>query len=292
MAELNDKDRARLERLRALRKGGMDPEFKLSQQLTIGDPVTERAAERLVNPPDELREAVAAAIFEEPVRETSSSDYAPPKPSVSKIPIDEEPETGGEPETEGALTTPSIWLPPPSDIVSVELSTARNTRRDGRPYSRPDYPQADAYGQGPQFSTRVKYMQWVPTTITSKLITPEQAEDLYGQASFFKDYELTESAVFGDILVMFVRPSKSQKYGFGPLYIYEHCAESVWRALSSAVSLGKYVGSYLPTGRPCQKGDGERHKDIHSKITEPDGSPRDMRRIEFLNDPVEFTPEP
>ena len=65
MAELNNRDRDRLERLRALRKGGMNPEFNLSQQLSIGDARAERAAEMLVNPPAELRAAVSKEASQE-----------------------------------------------------------------------------------------------------------------------------------------------------------------------------------------------------------------------------------
>lgn len=139
------------------------------------------------------------------------------------------------------------------------------------PTSRPDrYKKYGYYGQGPKKSTRVHAMQWIPTMVTKRLMIAEQEDELSGQAALYKGFQLEAPALFGDILIAFARPSNVQAHS---LYVYEHQAESVWRALEATTSLGTWVNR-LSNGRPYTTTDGDRYKKIH-KNTMDDGYPYD-----------------
>lgn len=233
MAELSDADRVRLERLRNLRKGGLNPEFKLSEQLAVGDAAADRAAETLVNPPAKIREAISI----EAAREVAASYYSAPEPSVAEIPDVEKPKSVEEEEEEEEKTLPALF---PSEIVFVypAIASTVKTRGSGS-YARIDArAEYGAYGQGPEASTRVRAMQWLPTSADN----------------------------VGDILVSFRRPSRNQDGEYKSLYIYKNLPLDVWETFRENTSLGRYINLRLHNGVPFTKGDEETYTDFYIKM--------------------------
>lgn len=173
---------------------------------------------------------------------------------------------GPEPATEEVFVTEELVTEEPAEDVVlpipeyVDYIEQAEKRGLAVPTSRPDrYEKYGYYNQGPSRSTRVHAMQWVPTAITNQLTNTDIDESLYGQSAAFKGFGLDSAGVFGDILIAFARPSNVQAHG---LYVYQHNADSVWEALKSSTSLGKFLNR-LNGGRPYRDSDGERYKELH-----------------------------
>ena len=157
---------------------------------------------------------------------------------------------------------PAVDLPDPSEVIRISQSTtsARKTRRPDDAFRHGD----DYYIAGPTMSTRVQGMQWIPTNymVDSTPINENTVDDskamLYGYlpSSF-------DNGVFGDILIAFARPSKSQSHA---IYVFSGNNKSEWDNLLTSPSLGKSI-KLLAGGRLLQGSDEARYKLLH-KSTE------------------------
>lgn len=112
-------------------------------------------------------------------------------------------------------------LPPPEYIGPISQSTNRPGYGSKRPDKDPAF-----WGSGPDTSTRVHAIQWIPV---------------------FRD----GAYVVGDIIVAFARPSSKQSAsGAGSLYLYGDKKLETWNTFKSSNSLGRSVNVILGTGTP------------------------------------------
>lgn len=150
-----------------------------------------------------------------------------------KAPADTPP---SEPPGDSEGTEPIEELPPPEYIYEIKQSS--------KPYpykaARPDLIDV-FYGDGPDRSTRVRAMQWVPT-------------------------EKNGDVVVGDIFVAFARPSE----GKSALVLYTGLTEALWENFKKAKSLGVYVNEVLKDYGPVKHGPEQykRYKDLHPSYEE------------------------
>jgi hypothetical protein len=142
---------------------------------------------------------------------------------------------------------PAVDLPDPSEVIRIAQSTTskRQTRRPDDAFRHGD----DYYIAGSTMSTRVQGIQWIPTTYINESILDDRKGMLYGYGP----------GLFGDILVAFARPSKSQSHA---IYVFASSTESEWELLRNADSLGRTIET-LSRGRMLQDGDEARYKDLH-----------------------------
>jgi len=150
---------------------------------------------------------------------------------VSETPPEEPPTGGGEEDY-------SYALPPPEYISPITQSV----KRPGFGSVRPDlYP--EFYGGGPQSSTRVHAIQWIPV---------------------FKGKTDSPSEIYGDILVAFARPSSSERSrSTGSLYVYHHKTQAIWDAFKGSTSLGRAVRSELGSGSPYDSDYNDYYRKFH-----------------------------
>lgn len=154
--------------------------------------------------------------------------------------------------------TLTLDLPDPSEVIRIGQSN-----NSSRPTSRPDDAfrnNNDYYLGGSLTSTRVQGIQWIPTTIVSDSI-PAINNPLEDRKAMAYGYApgAFETGVFGDILVAFARPSKSQRHA---IYVFGGNSKSQWDSFSSSSTLGRSV-RILSGGRLLQDGDESRYKDLH-----------------------------
>ena len=142
---------------------------------------------------------------------------------------------------------PAVDLPDPSEVIRIAQSTTsgRKTRRPDDAFRHGD----DYYIAGSTMSTRVQGIQWIPTTYISESILDDRKGMLYGYGP----------GLFGDILVAFARPSKSQSHA---IYVFASNTESEWELLRNADSLGRTIQT-LSRGRMLQDADEARYKLLH-----------------------------
>lgn len=160
-------------------------------------------------------------------------------------------------------------LPPPSDVIMVDQAQSARVVRTGKTkgmsYARPDL-DPSAYGQGSAKSTRVWAMQWIPTMVMS----PEPpTEDNGSREQYLEGYGfelMDDSGVYGDILVAFARPSRSQK---SSLYIFKSNTRLAWDSFSSSSSLGRAV-RLLNGGTPFDDGHANFYRDLHPDFPDSD----------------------
>jgi hypothetical protein len=121
----------------------------------------------------------------------------------------------------------------------------------GKPYPRPDL-HPIFYNEGPDKSTRVHAMQFIPTSKGTDQVTPF-ASQLLPAMGYSKQF-----GVVGDILVAFARPSK----GKSTLFIYKNQTGMQWLGLKNATSLGKRIKT-LGSAEPYSPSMGARYKELH-----------------------------
>jgi hypothetical protein len=164
----------------------------------------------------------------------------------TSFPADEEFESTEDSGTDEAIIEPppTTPLPPPSEILTLKQSS-KVKKSTPRPDLHPLF-----YEAGPKQSTAVQAMQWIPTRISK--VDSELESD--GEAS----------GVFGDIIVVFARPSKVQEgLRTGAMYVYKNNTESMWNTLSKASSVGRTI-KLLVGGGLFSDSDGDYYKDLHS----------------------------
>lgn len=149
-------------------------------------------------------------------------------------------------EAKSLVTEEVAPLPKPEYISSIGQSNVGRVRTT-RPDRKASY---RYYMDGPDRSTRVHAMQWIPTGVSPTMEIKEGGE-------------IGSSFVIGDILVAFARPSVRQRSGAGSLYVYENKTAIIWNGFITADSLGQYVNRTLGSGRPYVNGDGERYRALH-----------------------------
>jgi len=154
--------------------------------------------------------------------------------------------------------TLTLDLPDPSEVIRI--GQAKHSKR---PTSRPDDAfrnNDDYYLGGSLTSTRIQGIQWIPTTIVSDSI-PAIDNPLEDRKAMMYGYApgAFETGVFGDILVAFARPSKSQRHA---IYVFAGNSKSQWDSFSSSSSLGRSV-RILSGGRLLQDGDESKYIDLH-----------------------------
>lgn len=146
------------------------------------------------------------------------------------------------PEEESGPERPR--LPPPEFIDGIRQSSKPYPYKAARPDStyyiesgKKVYP---FYEDGPTRSTRVRAMQWVPTSVMG-------------------------TEVVGDIFVAFARPNS----GKSTLFCYKNCEEDVWKNFKTAKSLGRYVNTVLNSHGPKPHGpdDYAIYKELHPDFT-------------------------
>lgn len=114
-----------------------------------------------------------------------------------------------------------------------------NILQSAKPYpykaARPDLIE-HFHNDGPNRSTRVRAIQWVPTSMDG-------------------------TEVRGDIFVAFARPNS----GKSTLTLYTDFSESEWTNFTTSTSLGKYVDNVLNSHGPVPHGLGDyaNYKDLH-----------------------------
>lgn len=156
-------------------------------------------------------------------------------------------ETGAEPSP----------LPKPEYLDYIAQATT-GIKKTSRPDRRPE---DQYYNEGPNNSTRVHAMQWIPTYLSDSSIA-------------YEDGIIQESSVYGDILVAFARPSNNQLVGAGSLYVYENHSGTSWESFKISSSLGRAVNTILGAGRPYKNVDGSRYRMLHA-TTMDGGAPYD-----------------
>lgn len=189
----------------------------------------------------------------------------------------DEPEPGYEPDEDlsAGAEEPKIEkepepIPPPSEIYTVDQAVGGG---GAFPYrratARPDLYEG-FYGEGPSRSTRVQAYQWIPTTMVDPGPDIDLDSDGYQKAMLY-GYDATKNdSLYGDLLVAFARPSKTQEtLPQGSLYVYRDNPESVWNMFKKSNSLGRAI-KLLSGGNPYVDSDGERYKDIHKDTIDPE----------------------
>lgn len=189
-------------------------------------------------------------------------------------PEDEEPEydwtvTSDVEETiteEVPPETPAVDLPDPSEVIHVEQSIYGLV-----PTTRPDRKREYGYYSSNSaerpMSTRVQGLQWIPTNYVAD--TPTAIDSpLEDRKAMLYGYGPNEfnTGVFGDILVAFARPSKSQSHA---IYVFSGNNIGSWENLIGSSSLGMGI-KLLAGGRLLQGSDEARYKEIHGETETKD----------------------
>ena len=161
---------------------------------------------------------------------------------------------------------PAVDLPDPSEVIHVAQSI-HGTVPTTRPDRKKEYGYYYSNSEEIPMSTRVQGMQWIPTNymVDSTPINENTVDDskamLYGYlpSSF-------DNGVFGDILIAFARPSKSQSHA---IYVFSGNNKSEWDNLLTSSSLGRGI-KLLAGGRLLQGSDEARYKEIHRETETKD----------------------
>ena len=208
--------------------------------------------------PPSKYEAERLAFFKKTRRSLKQFDIDPTEGSgwtttigMSSSFADDEEATAGPAPSDDTLEIPEpTELPPPSEIHTLQQST-KVAKYTARPDLFPDF-----YEAGPNQSTCVQAMQWIPTRVQ--------------EVSSEVDAEATPSGVFGDIIVVFARPSKVQEaFRTGAMYVYKNNTETMWGTLSKSSSVGRTV-KLLIGGELFSDEDGAHYKDLHKNTIDPE----------------------